>query len=349
MNACKLSTALNFIRICVREFERGRKVSTRNASRALTLVLMLVSANVFAQSFPSKPIRFLVPFPPGGGLDLLARGLVGTMTAGLGQPVIVENRPSAAGIVAGEAVVKSPADGHTIMIGGSTIAVGTLLYRNLPFDPERDFTSISYLGDSFVQLWIHTSIPASSVKELVAYSKANPNKLSFGSGGVGHAFHLAMEMFKSATGADLVHIPYKGMAAPLQDLIAGRLQALWYVPTPALMEQVKAGKLRVLVTAGEQRMARLPEVPTMTEAGYPGFKGGASNYSIIGRAGMPKAIVDRLHSEIVKAMASPEATRAFDTLTITKNPAPGEFYTKTMLEERAAWAPIIKALNIYEN
>jgi tripartite-type tricarboxylate transporter receptor subunit TctC len=146
-----------------------------------------------------------------------------------------------------------------------------------------------------------------------------------------------------------VHVPYKGMAAPIQDLIAGRLQALWYVASPQLLGQVKAGKLRALVTAGDERVRTLLDVPTMAEAGYPGFQGGSSNFSIIGPAGIPKPVVDRLHAEILKAMDSPEATKAFDTLTIKKRGAPGEAYARTMREERIAWTPIIKGLNIYQD
>jgi tripartite-type tricarboxylate transporter receptor subunit TctC len=313
--------------------------------KALLIAALLAAGSAFAQQYPSKPIRYIVPFAPGGGIDILSRAFAPKLGAQLGQPVVVENRPASAGIVGAEATAKSAPDGYTIMTGGSWLVVGSLMYKSLPYQVDRDFTPVAMLADASIQLMTHTSIPASTVKEFVDYSKANPGKLNYGSAGVGHPFHLAMELFKSRTGADLVHVPYKGMNPAVQDFLGGRTQAIFYSANAQLAQMVKEGKIRVIATATEQRLPAFPDVPTMDEIGIRGFKP-AGNLSLIAPAGLPRPVVDRLHRELVAAAGSPEVTSVYDKLLFLKTLAGPDEYAQVVRRELETWGPLVKKLNI---
>ncbi len=299
----------------------------------------------FSQAYPSKPLRFVVPFAPGGGIDIFSRAIAPGLQAGLGQAVVVENRPASAGIVGADFTAKSPPDGYTIMMGGSWLVVGSLMYSKLPYRVDRDFTPVALIADASIQLLMHASVPATSMKEFIEYSKANPGKLNYGSAGIGHPFHLAMEMFKQRTGANLVHVPYKGMNPAVQDLMAGRIQAIMYSANAQLMELVKAGKLRVLATATDARLPDLPEVPTMTELGIRDFRP-AANVAIVGPAGMPRPVVDRLHAELSRTVNSPEVANAYEKLLFVKTLGGPDEYAQVVKRELEVWAPLIKTLNI---
>jgi tripartite-type tricarboxylate transporter receptor subunit TctC len=316
------------------------------AFRAVLVAAAFTSAPAaLAQAYPSKPLRFVVPFAPGGGIDIFSRAIAPGLQSGLGQPVLVENRPASAGIVGADFTAKSPPDGYTIMMGGSWLVVGSLMYSKLPYRVDRDFTPVALIADASIQLLMHASVPATSMKEFIEYSKANPGKLNYGSAGIGHPFHLAMEMFKQRTGADLVHVPYKGMNPAVQDLMAGRIQAIMYSANAQLMELVKAGKLRVLATATDARLPDLPEVPTMTELGIRDFRP-AANVAIVGPAGMPRPVVERLHAELMRTVNSPEVANAYEKLLFVKTLSSPDEYGQVVKRELEVWAPLIKTLNI---
>jgi tripartite-type tricarboxylate transporter receptor subunit TctC len=312
---------------------------------AATAAALLAAGASLAQQYPSKPIRYIVPFAPGGGIDIFSRAFAPRLSAQLGQPVVVENRPASAGIIGAEATAKSAPDGYTIMMGGSWLVVGSLMYRTLPYQVERDFTPVAMLADASIQLMTHTSVPVTTVKEFVDYSKANPGKLNYGSAGVGHPFHLAMEMFKSRTGADLVHVPYKGMNPAVQDFLGGRTQAIFYSANAQLAQMVKEGKIRVIATATERRLPNFPDVPTMDELGIRDFRP-AANVAIVGPAGLPRAVVDRLHRELVAAAGTPEVGSAYEKLLFLRTLAGPDEYARIVKQELDTWGPLVKALNI---
>jgi tripartite-type tricarboxylate transporter receptor subunit TctC len=216
----------------------------------LGLFAICASAAVFAQAYPSKPLRWIVPFAAGGTTDVVTRAVASPLAASLGQPVIVENRASAAAIAGSEVVAKSAPDGYTLLTSTQgTLVFLKFLYTKLPFDPQRDLAPVSLMANSLVALFVHESVPAKNLKELIAYAKANPGKLNYGSAGVGQPFHLAMELFNQITGTKMVHIPYKGNAQFFPDFVAGRLDMIFYPSVEQLLTQVKAGKLRALAAA----------------------------------------------------------------------------------------------------
>ena len=308
-------------------------------------VCLMAATLVFAQGYPVKPIRFIVPFAPGGGIDTFSRAIAPQLQAGLGQPVVVENRPASAGIVGADAVAKSAPDGYTIMAAGSWMVVGSLMYKTLPYNVDRDFTPIALMADASIQIMIHSSVPANTFAEFIEHAKANPGKLNFGSAGVGHPFHLTMEMFKQRTGTNMVHIPYKGMNPAVQDFITGRTQVMSYSANAQLTELIKSGKLRAIATATEQRLAAFPDLPTMDELGIRNFRP-AANLAMVGPAGIPRPIVDRLYGELVKATATPEMTKTLASLLFLRNMSSPDEYAKIIRNELDTWGPLIKALNI---
>ena len=304
-----------------------------------------LAGHAFAQGYPSKPIRLVVPFAPGGGMDILARALSPGLISALGQPIVVDNRPSAGGIVAADLVAKSAPDGYTLLIFGSFHVAASLLYKKLPYQVDRDFTPISMIADSDVQLYVQTSVPVKTLAEFIDYTKANPGKLNYGSGGVGHPYHLAMEMFQHRVGVKLVHIPYKGMNPVIKDFVAGRLESMFYTPSAQFRDLVTAGKARALATSAEARNPRFPETPTLTELGMPGFKP-ATHVGIVGPAGMPRAIVDRLMADITRTTSTPEARAAYDNLQFVRFQLGPDEYAKVIRQELDTWAPLVKSLNI---
>ncbi len=240
---------------------------------ATALLALVISFGAFAQSYPSKPVRLIVPSPPGGGTDFFAR-LVGTkMAEGLGQQVVVENRPGAATIIGAEAAAKSPADGYTLLLGDTaTLAVNPSLYRKLPYDPQKDFAPISLTGRFALLLVVNpSSLNVKSIRELVAEAKKSPGKLDFASPGPGSPHHLAMELFMQQTGTKMNHVPYKGAGPAVQDLLGGQVPVM-FLDLAAGRPHVLAGKLKALGVASPKRIAPLPDVPTVAESGAPGFE-----------------------------------------------------------------------------
>jgi tripartite-type tricarboxylate transporter receptor subunit TctC len=313
----------------------------RNLLALAASALAVASTPVWAQAYPSRPVRIVVPFAAGGGVDILTRMLAQKLSDRLGQQVVVDNRTGAGGNVGVDAAAKAPADGYTLVMattGTHTINPG--LYRSLPFDVEKDFAPITLVASVPNLLVVNPAIPAHDVKELVQLAKARPHQYSFASFGNGTSNHLSGEMLKSLAGIDVVHVPYKSATQAVADLIAGQT-AFAFVNTPLALPQVQAGKLRALAVTGAKRSAASPEYPTMSEAGVPGFVV-ESWYGLMAPAGTPEPVIARLHKETLAVLADPEVRAFFrkqgaDVETST----PAEFAAR-IRSEKARWADVIK-------
>lgn len=264
-----------------------------------------VAAPVHADDYPTRPVTMVVPYAAGGGLDVLARTLAVHLSQSLGKPVIVENRPGAGTTIGAGMVAKATPDGYTIMLGtSSAYAINVTLRKKLPYDPVKDFVPIALVANAPFMLLVNPSVPVHSLGELIAYVKARPGKLSYGSAGPGSPQHLSMELLKTMTGMDIVHIPYKGDAPALTDLIAGNIPMMFGEPTP-ILPLMKAGKVRPLAVSSATRLPTMPDIPTVSEAGAPGFNF-VSWQMIVAPTGTPQAIVDKLHTEIKKVIDLPD-------------------------------------------
>jgi tripartite-type tricarboxylate transporter receptor subunit TctC len=282
-------------------------------TRIVAVLLTVLCALAHAQPWPSKPIRYIVPFAPGGTTDILARMVGAGLASSLGQPVVVENKPGQAGSIGAAELARAAPDGYTV--GGGTIsshAINATLYPRLPYDPLKDFAPITMLATLPNMLIVHPSVKAGNVGELVALLKANPNKYSFGSAGNGTSQHISGELFKIMTGTQMQHIPYKGSGPMIPDLIAGTIQLSFENITTAY-PQVKAGKLKALAVTSSKRSFVAPEVPTMAEAGLAGYDI-SSWQAMYAPAGTPREIVSRLHAETVKVLRSPESQKRLSEL-----------------------------------
>lgn len=299
-------------------------------------------------SYPSRPLRFIAANAPGGGLDIVARVVGPKLAAVFGQQVIVDNRAGAAGSIASEILAKSPPDGYTIMVASlGGLAVNTNLYKGLTYHPLRDFAPITWATSQSNVLVVHPSVPANSVRQLIALAKAKPNGLSYGSSGAGNAGHLAGELFSTMAGIKMVHVPYKGGAPAMVDLIAGQVQ-LVFSSAPTAVPQVKAGKIRGLAVTTAKRSAVLPELPTVAEAGLPGFE--ADNwYGIVTVMRTPRPIVDRLHAEIVRALQTPDVKQTLFTQGLEVRTSTPEEFGAYMKSEFEKWAKVIKDAGIVAN
>ena len=270
-----------------------------------TLVYAQSSPSQAAASYPSKPIRLVVPYPAGGGLDVMSRLLGDRLSQRLGQPVVVDNKPGAGTILAAELVAKSPADGYTLMITtDSTVTINQHLYARLPYDPVKDFAPITQLVLLNQLLLAHPAVPADNLKELVAYAKGNPGKLNYASYGSGSQPHLAMEMLKSQTGVDIVHVPYKGIPQAVPAVLGNEVQ-LTFSGIASSQAHLRAGKLKAIAIGGKNRAALFPDVPTFSEAGFPDVPSNAW-FGLFAPAATPRAIVLKLHAEVTRIMKEPD-------------------------------------------
>jgi tripartite-type tricarboxylate transporter receptor subunit TctC len=275
----------------------------------LTALLLGVSSGSAADNYPGRPIRLIVPFAAGGGNDTVARLVGQSLGARLGQPVIVDNRPGAGGVVGAEAGAKAAPDGYTLFLGGvGSHAINPNLHKDLPYDPNKDFAPITLLASAPLILVVHPSVQADSVAQLIALARAQPGKLNYASNGNGSSSQLAAVMFASMTGIDIVHIPYKGLAPALADLLGGQDQ-LMFSSIVAILPQVRAGKLKALAVTSRRRMSLLPDLPTIAESGVAGYES-SSWYGILAPAGTPPDIVARLHDELVKVLAQEDVRKA---------------------------------------
>ncbi len=275
------------------------------ALRIFAAALALFACGVAgAQEYPTRPIRLIAPFAPGGPTDLFARLMGAKLGERLGQPVLVENRPGAGGSVGAEAAAKATPDGYTLVLVSSSFAVNATLYPKLPYDTLKDFAPVTLLASAPFLLAANQGVPAGSVRELIAYAKANPGKLNYGSGGSGSGPHIVAELFKSEAGVNIVHIPYKGTGPLTAALIAGDVQ-LAFGNIFALVPQIKSGRLKAIAVTGRERSSALPEVPTVAESGLPGFEA-VGVHGLLAPAGTPRRIVDKLNAECVAILRSPE-------------------------------------------
>jgi tripartite-type tricarboxylate transporter receptor subunit TctC len=271
----------------------------------LSLLLGLASFTASAQAYPSKPIRFVVPYPAGGPLDTVARLTAHKVSEAMKQPVIVDNKPGAGGNIGADLVAKSPADGYTLLMGAvATHAINPALYAKMPYDAARDFVPVTQLASTPNVLIVHPGVAASNVREFIAYAKANPGKLNFGSGSNGSAGHLAGELFKTMANVEMTHVPYKGAAPAMQDLAGGQIQVMFDNLASAL-GPMRAGKVKGLAVTTAKRSSLAPELPTVAESGLPGFDINTW-FGVFVSAGTPREVVDRLHGEFVRALAAPD-------------------------------------------
>lgn len=311
----------------------------------LFVLVFLFCEAAKAQTFPVKPIRLVVPFAPGGSSSIVARAVAAEMEKGLGQPIIIDNKPGGGGNVAMLDVARADPDGYTLIIGHiGSLAVNPYMYSKLPFDTDRDFVAVSLLAIVPSIFVVHESVPAKNLHEFVALAKKDPGKLYYGSAGNGSAGHLAMEYLKQTTGIEIQHVPYKGTGPNLTDLIAGRTQAS-AAGTPPLMPHVKSGKLRIIAVGAGKRLPSIADVPTVAEQGYPGFET-TQWYGINAPAKTPEAIIKRLAAEAAKAAHSPGVKERFaadDAEAVGSTPAE---YAAFIKKEQARWSRVVRAANI---
>ncbi len=321
------------------------KVSTLAAGVALATAALFAAAPASAQgAFPSKPVTIVAAFPPGGTVDLLARVLGPKLADEWKQPVVVENKAGASGVVGSQFVQRAAPDGHVLMVIPITHVTNSSLMKSVPFDPIRDFTAVTLLASQPIMLVANKSQPFKSVQELIVYAKANPGKLNCGSGGNGTSQHLACELFKSQARVDIKHIPYKGNAAAMTDVIGGQIELLFDQMATAV-PHVKGDRVRALAVTTSTRSAAMPEVPTVAESGVPGFETTAW-FGVVGPAGMPKDVADRIQASYARALAQPDIKEklAAQGLTLVGN-KPEEFGAY-MQAEMAKWAKVIQEAGI---
>jgi tripartite-type tricarboxylate transporter receptor subunit TctC len=311
----------------------------------LAVLAAPASGAVFAQGYPNHPIRMVVPFSAGsGGTDLMARLIEQRLSASLGQQVVIDNRPGAGGIPATDIVAKAAPDGYTLLMTNVSLAANPFLYAKLPFDPLKDLTPVTMINSSPLLLVVHPSVPVTSVKELLAYAKLHPGKLNYGSGGVGRTPHLSGELFKSLSGIDAVHVPYKGGAPALNDLVGGQLSFM-IENMAGTMPFVKAGKLRAIAITSPQRSPLAPELPTMTEAGVPGYEVIGWN-GIVAPKGTPPEIVARLHTEVAKILRTPEMRQQLAAVGAEPIGNTPEEFGAFIKAEMGRWGKVIKEKGI---
>jgi tripartite-type tricarboxylate transporter receptor subunit TctC len=307
---------------------------------AVAAVLLAVPGLAAAQPYPSKPLRIIIPFPPGAATDITGRYIAQKLGEVFGQQPVPDNRPGANGTIGLELAAKAPPDGHTLVIGQTgNLAISPGITR-VNYDPARDFAPVSLLIASPHALAVHPSLPVRSLKDVVALARAKPGQLNYASTGSGSAGHLGMELLKKTTRMELVHVPYKGAVQGLTDLVAGHV-ALMFTSALSTASVQRAGKVRVLAVGSLTRSPSLPEVPTIAESGYPGFEV-ISWWGILGQAAMPKDIVARLNSEIVKAMASPDAQNRIGALGADIKTSTPEEFAAYIKSEQAKWGQAIK-------
>jgi tripartite-type tricarboxylate transporter receptor subunit TctC len=310
----------------------------------LTSAFCLGIGGAAAQQYPSRPIRFVVPFAPGGGTDILARLLAQHLYEPLKQPVIVDNRPGAGGVIGAEIAARSPADGYTIVLGSpGPLTINPNLQR-VPYDTLRDFAPITLAQISPFVLLVHPSVPANSVKDLIALAKANPGSLNYGSAGNGSVSHFSTEQFKALAGVDVVHVPYKGAGPYLIDLVGGRLQ-MAFENLPTVWPHVRSGKLKMLAVGTKTRSALVPEMPTVVEAGVPGYESSTA-FGVLAPARTPAAAIARLSKELMKILQSPDIKEKMTAEGVEAVGGTPEEYAAHIREELVKYARIVKAAGI---
>ncbi|AGU52713.1 putative Bug-like extra-cytoplasmic solute receptor, TTT-family [Variovorax paradoxus B4] len=310
--------------------------------------LWLASRSAAAETYPDHPPHLVVPFTPGGSTDVLARGIGQELGRAWNQAVVIDNVPGAGGSVGAEKVAKAPADGYTLLMGHiGTLAINPSLYPKLGYHPLRSFVPVAWVARVPNVLVVHASVPARTLAELVALAKARPGQLAYGSGGNGSAAHIAMEYLKLQTGASLLHIPYRGTAPAVNDLLAGQLQAL-FTGAPALLPHIKAGKLRALAVSSPRRIALLPDVPTVAESGVAGTSDFEADqwYGVVAPAGMPAPIVAMINQQINLSLDSAEVRARLAAEGAEATPATPQAFGQLIASEIVRWERVIKSARI---
>jgi tripartite-type tricarboxylate transporter receptor subunit TctC len=319
-----------------------------SASLAMVLLALALGGNcdvARAQAYPNRTITLVVPFPPGGSTSIVGRLIADKMSDLLGQSIVVDNRGGAGGTVGTKAVTKSDPDGYTLLLGYTgTLAIGPSLYRNVGYDPRKDFAPIGMIGHAPSSLVVHPSFPAKTVAELVAYAKANPGKVNFGSAGIGTVGHITGEYFAQATGIQIVHIPYKGTGPAMSDLLGGHIP-MSFSPVSTTAANVKAGLLRALAVTSVGRNKLLPEVPTMVEAGVPGFDATLA-YGLVAPAGTPPAVIDRLNKALREALASEDVRKQLEIDGTEITSSTPEQYADFIDKDEKKWSELVKASGV---
>ena len=312
--------------------------------KLLAFALASTTLVAVAQTYPVKPVRFVVPFPAGGGVDLTARTVGQKLSDYLGQQMVIDNRAGAAGTIGAENVAKSPPDGYSLLVAGpGSVAVAPLLFPKLGYNPLKDLAPITMLVTMPYIIVMHPSIPAKNAKELIALAKANPGKLNMASGGAGTGQHLAGELFNVMAGIKMVHIPYKGTAPAIADIMGGHADLTF--SDPSVLPQLQSGRLKAIGVSGTKRYPPLPDVPTVAESGLPGFD--ALNwYPMMAPTGTPRDIIMRLNSDAIKALAAPDVKEKLMAQGLIPTPMTPEQLGQFIREDYERWAKVIKAANV---
>ena len=317
-----------------------------DTTRILGFVLLATStafaADGFAQQYPSKPIRMIVPFSPGGGVDLIGRTLAQKMQEAWGQPVIVDNRGGAGGNLGTDMVAKSPPDGYTLLMGYvGNLAINPWLFKKLPYDPVKDFVPVSLTATAPNLLVAHPSVAATTVKDLVTLAKAKAGALSYASAGVGTVGHMVAELFKSATGTNIVHIPYKGNGPAVTDLLGGQVQLMFGAPG-AMIAFVEAKRVKAIAVTGQKRSPELPDTPTFAESGFPKVEANGW-YGVLAPAGTPRTVVDAVNKQIVRIISLPEVRERLVTHGYTPTSSTPEEFAQLIKSDLVKWRDVVKA------
>ena len=319
----------------------------KSCLRFCLLLLCFAASSVSAQSYPAKPIRFVVPYAPGGSSDVIARILGQKLGEALGQTFVVDNRPGAGSMLGTDIVAKSVPDGYTVILSDMPHTINPSIYSKVPYDPVKDFSPITIVGTSAMFLFVNPSMPAQNLKDYIALAKSQPGKITIGSGGNGTTTHLSAELFQSGAGIRLNHVPYKGAGPALADVIAGQIQST-FTSMATAAPHVKAGKLRVLGVTSAKRLPPLPNVPTFAENGVKSFVV-EHWWGIMAPAGVPKPVVDKLHAEIVKAVNSSDVRERFAALAVEPvTNTPGQFRA-LLASDVKRWANVVKDAGIKVN
>ncbi|MBR0660632.1 Bug family tripartite tricarboxylate transporter substrate binding protein [Neoroseomonas oryzicola] len=314
---------------------------------ALALAATLAAAPVRAQAWPTRPVRLVVPFPPGGPADAIGRILGERLAEIWGQPVVIDNRGGAGGNIGADIVAKAVPDGHTLLLAASSHVQGAALYRRLAFDPIQDFTPITQVAYYSLVVVVHPSVPAMNLRDLEALMRANPGQVTVTSAGVGTPTHLTAELFRIRAGLEFTHVPFQGAAPAHTALLAGQVQAMFHNPVLAV-PAVQAGRLRALATTGAARAAALPEIPTLAESGYPGFDAGTW-YAVLGPAGIPAPVVAKIDTDLRRVVALPVVKDRFAAQSLETRDLGPEALATLMRDELESWGALIQRLNIRQD
>ncbi|MDB5838241.1 MAG: hypothetical protein JWQ23_193 [Herminiimonas sp.] len=307
-------------------------------------VLSVFAQTAFAQAYPTKPIRLIVPFAPGGFTDVVARVVGQKLSGSLGQPIVVENKPGAGSTIGTDFVAKAAPDGYTLVMVSSTHVISPWLYKSIPYDPIKSFTMISKLADSPYVLMVNSKVPARDVKEFIALAKSKPDNIHYASSGNGSAQHLIGGLFMSMTGTKLMHVPYKGSGMASQDLMAGVVEST-FAGVPNALSAIQSGRARALAVTSAKRSPQLPDVPTLQEAGVPGYDATVW-LALMAPAGTPKDIVNRLNTELAKLLTAPDVRKTLSDSGVELSLSTPEAMQEYMVQERERWGKVVKEAGI---